>query len=334
MFRKYHRKSKNPLFVIFRLLLSLIIFAILVGGIYSAYKQFSGVDPKGIDPKALISGIITTRDFGSLLKIFSVDIKQNQSIIPQDTPENSSTQNQNLNKKTAPLFKFALVSDSHNENNYLQQALVQAKTKNVKFIIGLGDYTEVGTVKELQDAKREFDEVGLRYFAAAGDHDLWDSRDKQKLSLENFNQVFGPAFQSFSFEGVKFLILDNSDNYAGLSEDQFKWLNFELGKTSKLTLAFLHEPLYHPSSAHTMGWVSANLKDQAEKLTKVLKDGGVKEVFAGDIHFFGRYTEPKKGLPMTTIGAVASQRNAQLPRFAIVEIFDDYSYNVEDVEVK
>ncbi len=335
MFRRHYQKKRTFLpFVVFRLLLSLIIFAILAGGIYTAYKQFSGVDPKGVDIKTLVTGIINTRNFEPLLKIFSVDVKQTQSIIPQNSPKQDSPK-----KNVNPVFTFALISDSHNENNYLKQTLVKAKTRNVKFVIGLGDYTEVGTIKELQDAKKEFDETGLRYFVTVGDHDLWDSRDKQKPSLENFQQVFGPSFQAFSFEGVKFLILDNSDNYSGLSEDQFKWLNFELDKTKKdkdlkLILSFLHEPLFHPSSAHTMGWVSSNLKDQAKKLTEILKVGGVKEVFSGDIHYFTRYNDPISGLNMTTIGAVASQRNTQMPRFAIVTINDDYSYNVEDIEIK
>ncbi len=330
MFRRHYKKRSFLPFVIFRLFLSLLIFAILAGGIYSAYKQFSGVDPKGLDPKAIFSGILSLKDLKSL-----------QKIIPQDIPKKNITpgKKEEPTVKSVPIFSFALVTDSHNENNYLKQALVQAKARNVKFVIGLGDYTEVGTIKELQDAKQEFDEAGLRYFVTVGDHDLWDSRDKQKPSLENFQQVFGPSFQAFSFEEVKFFILDNSDNYIGLSEDQFKWLKFELDKvkkdqTIKLILAFLHEPLSHPSSIRVMGKVTPGLADQAKDLVRILKNAGVKEVFAGDVHYFTRYNDSISGLSMTTIGAVASQRNTQLPRFTIVTINDDFEFNVEDIEIK
>lgn len=333
MFRRhYQRRRSFLLFVILRLFLSLIIFAILVGGIYAAYKQFSGVDPKGLDPKALVSGILNFKDFN--FKNFNFfeekNITENKNVIPQDS---SKPVSRNL------LFKFALVADSHNENNYLKQALKQAKESKVALVIGLGDYTEVGTIKELQDAKNAFDEAGIRYFVTAGDHDLWDSRDKQKSAVDNFNQVFGPTFQAFSYEGVKFLVLDNSDNYGGLSEDQLKWLKFELDKAKKeqglkLILAFLHEPLYHPSSTRVMGKVEIKLVDQAKEIAQILKNGGVKGVFGGDIHYFSQYSDPASGLSMTTVGAVASQRNAQLPRFAIVSVFDDGSYTVEDMEIK
>lgn len=331
MFRKYHRKSKNPLFVICRLLLSLTIFIVLVGGALAAYKQFSGVDIITSNPKAIFLSLIKEVNLNSFLKLLP---NQSKQIIPaSQTQEKKSTEPIKTSGK--PLFKFVLVADSHNENDYLKKALQQVKPD---FFIGLGDYTEVGTIKELQDTKKEFDTTGIRYFVTAGDHDLWESRNKQLAPYAEFVQVFGQPYQSFSFEKVRFLVLYNSDNYQGLSLEQWQWLQDELNRIktedTKLTLAFLHEPLYHPSSAHTMGWVSANLKEQAEKLTKILKDGGVKEVFAGDIHYFGRYTEPKSGLAMTTIGAVASQRNVQLPRFVVVTINDDYSYNVEDVEVK
>lgn len=327
MFRRHHRK-RNPALVIFRLLLSLIIFALLIGGIYAAYKQFSGMDPKGIDPKALMP----------LLKIFSLTQEQKKSIIPQDNKEKSPIDKKSSLTKSL-LFKFALLADSHNENNFLKSALQQAKENQVTLVIGLGDYTEVGTLKELQDAKNTFDEAGLRYFVTTGDHDLWDARNKQKLPADNFNQVFGPTFQTFSFEGVKFLILDNSDNYGGLSEDQIKWLKFEIDKVKqekhlKLLMAFLHEPLYHPSSTRVMGKVEPKLTTQAKEVAQILKNGGVKEVFAGDTHYFGRYADPSSGLNMTTVGAITSSRNAQTPRFAIVTVMDNFEYTVEDVEIK
>lgn len=333
MFKKYHRKPKNPIFVIFRLLLSLTIFVILVGGALAAYKQFSGVDIVSSNPKAVFLSLIKEVNLNSFLKLLP---NQSKQIIPASVNQTQETKaTEPVKTSSKPLFKFALVADSHNENDYLKKALQQVKPD---FFIGLGDYTEVGTIKELQDVKKEFDATGIRYFVTAGDHDLWESRNKQLPPYTNFRQVFGQPYQSFNFEKVRFLVLYNSDNYQGLSLEQWQWLQDELARIktedTKLTLAFLHEPLYHPSSAHTMGWVSANLKEQAEKLTKVLKDGGVKEVFSGDIHYFGRYTEPKNGLAMTTMGAVASQRNAQLSRFAVVTIYDDYSYNVEDVEIK
>jgi len=102
---------------------------------------------------------------------------------------------------------------------------------------------------------------------------------------------------------------------------------------AKGVFVFLHEPLYHPSSTHTMGWVEKNLKSQAGGLMFQLKDAGAAKVFAGDIHYFSQYSEPKTDIPMATIGAVSSLRNPQLPRFAVVSVFDDGETRVEDVEI-
>ena len=171
----------------------------------------------------------------------------------------------------------------------------------------------------------------------AGDHDLWDGRDKEGSALVNFVKVFGLPYQSFVYNGVAFLIMYNSDNYGGLGEDQLSWVESELKKFNsggvKSILVFTHEPLYHPSSGRVMGKVEPKLKDEANRLIDLFKNYGVKEVFAGDIHYFTRYAESESGLPMTTIGAVASLRNTQSPRYSVVTIYEDLSYQVEDLEI-
>lgn len=347
--RQYRRKS-NPIFGLFRLLLSLLIFALLLGGVYSAYKQFSGVDPVKLSPKAVIANFTSPEKIAeTLFGLLSMDFKKNTEkvqgkvsgqstqIIPVD--QNQSQVNQRPQPKPAIAFKFMLVADSHSENDLLAKALKQAKEAKAQFVIGLGDYTDVGTVGELQNAKKEFDKAGLRYFVTSGDHDLWDSRNRGLAPTADIAQVFGPTYQAFSFGNAKFIILDNSDNYSGFGEAQLKFLNDELTKTriqSDINVIFvlMHEPLYHPSSIRMMGKVTPGLVNEAKKVTKMLKDGGVKEVFFGDIHYFTRYFDPETGLGMTTMGAIAAQRNTQNPRFGIVTVYEDGSYQVEDVEIK
>src|SRR3989344_3581518 len=299
MFKKQHRRSSNPLFVICRLLLSLAMFGILLAGSYSAYKHFSGLDPLKLDPQALLSNLIqskTPKEFFAVLTALKIDpkilgIEKKDNVIPQD----NSTEKTSNEKTSAPAsFSFMLIADSHNDNSNLSKALAQAKSAypNLSFIIGLGDYTDVGTVAELKAAKKELDSSGLRYFVLAGDHDLWDSRDKQSLpfsdekgkqtegALTNFYKIFGPSYQSFVFNGYKFLLLDNSDNYKGFGDEQTKCANDELEKArpadggkdgGKGILVFFDEPLYHPSSAHYMGRVQASLKQKAQAMIYQLK---------------------------------------------------------------
>lgn len=327
MFGRHNkRRSTNIVFVLFRLVLSMMMFAVLLGGVYSAYKHFSGLDPLKLDPQAVLSevlGVISSR---------KILVQQSNKIIPLDNP--IKTTNDKLE------FQFLLLADTHNDNSDLNKALNQAKEKfpGLKFIIGLGDYTDVGTIAELKNAKNELDSSGLRYFLVAGDHDLWDSRNKQLAPATNYNEVFGPVFQSFLFNNFYFLLLDNSDDYKGFGETQQKWIESELEKAKKDSVrgafVFLHEPLYHPSSDHVMGKVEKDLKQQARDLMFQLKSANVKRVFAGDIHFFSEYSEPVTGLPMVTTGAVTIERNPQAPRFAVVSVFENGSTKVQDVEIK
>lgn len=335
MFKMHHqgRRHTNIVFVIFRLILSIVMFAILTLGIYSAYKHFSGFDPLKFDPVAVLKNLIGARSPGEFIGALP-SVKIGEKILGKSVSSDSKPADQKA------LFKFLLIADSHTDNVNLAKAIEQAKSAypDLKFIIGLGDYSDVGTVAELKSAKSVFDTSGLRYFLIPGDHDLWDCRNRDLESVSCFTQVFGPPYQSFELDDFKFLLLDNSDDYQGFSDSEKQWIENELERIKqgsfKGVLVFLHEPLFHPSSEHVMGKVENTLKQQARDLIFELKDGGVKKVFAGDTHFFSEYNEPVTGLSMVTAGAVSSQRNPQTPRFIVVSVFEDGSTKVDDVEIK
>lgn len=336
MFKKHHRRSANPIFVLFRLMLSLIMFAVLLAGVYSAYKHFSGLDPLKLDPQVMAKQLLGARTPQQFLGVIS-SFKLSPKILPAARlPDGQGKQV--LSETSSASFSFLLVSDSHDDNANLAKALTQSKPNSPSFVIGLGDYTNVGTIEQLRAAKRQFDIAGLRYFLIAGDHDLWDSRDKQSLPSANFKSVFGPLYQSFEYQGFKFLLLDNSDNYKGISKEQKNWISAELEKARqenrKGVFAFISEPLFHPSSDHYMGKVDKTLKEQAQSLIYQLKDAGVKKVFSGDVHYFSEYEEPITKLPMVTIGAVTTDRNPQAPRYAIVRVYEDGSTRVEDIQIQ
>ncbi|MBI2017767.1 metallophosphoesterase [Candidatus Daviesbacteria bacterium] len=348
--KKQARRSTNILFVIFRLFLSVIIFAMLLGGIYSAYKHFSGLDPLKLSPEAVLINLLkskTPQDIIAALSSVKLTegiaqkinqrVSGGQAVIPAD-PSSNGADPKPTQTSSQVVLRFLMVADSHNDNQYLAKALDQAKLQypDIKFILGLGDYTEVGTVTELKNAKKEFDQASLRYFLVVGDHDLWDGRDKGESPIKNFNQVFGPTFQAFSEGDFYFILLNNSDNYQGVSLEQTNWLDAQLekAKNAKGIFVFLHESLYHPSSDHVMGRVQAELKKQAQNLLFSLKSAGVKTVIAGDTHYFSYYEEPQTHLPMATIGAITSERNLQTPRFGIGEVLEDGNLRVVDVEIK
>ncbi|MBI2338358.1 metallophosphoesterase, partial [Candidatus Daviesbacteria bacterium] len=321
--------------VIFRLVLSMVMFVALIGGIYSAYKHFSGLDPLKLDPQAVFGELLAGKipqEAKSLSDQISQKVLGQQNVKEITSGDSKKETNPDAGKENPVkdgsganlVFKFLLIADSHSDNNDLGKAINQAKEKypDLKFIIGLGDYTEVGTVEELKNAKKEFDSSSLRYFLIPGDHDLWDCRNRKLAPVACFEEVFGPSYQTFTVENFKFLLLDNSDDYKGIEGGQSNWIERELLKakeeSAKGIFVFVHEPLYHPSSDHIMGKLEKGLKQQARDLMFQLKSAGVKKVFAGDAHFFSEYSEAVTGLPMVTVGAVTIERNPQVPRFAVV----------------
>ena len=241
---------------------------------------------------------------------------------------------QETEKIKRPILRFAVLSDSQGENDLLKKALMQAEGKGINFVIGLGDWTTVGTQEQLSVVKQVIDSSKLEYYVTTGDHDLWDSRNRGENALSNFNQTFGPAQHLIEKNGIQIVILDNSDIYKGIPSDSWELLFESLKKDVKLRFVMTHKTPFHPDSAHIMGQDAQNVRAQAENLLAVLEEGQISGFFSGDMHFFAQFKTPKQAVKITTIGAVASQKNFQGPRFGIVTIYDDYSWKAEDVEIR
>lgn len=233
------------------------------------------------------------------------------------------------------IHKFALVSDSENDNGNLKTALDSAKANGAQFVIGLGDFTPLGELEDLRRAKATFEAAGISYFVTAGDRDLWASRNADINTYAYFNQTFGETSHTIDKEGMQIVILDNSNIYKGLTSENLKLVETIKNSSSednKVRFVMAHKTPYHPQSAHIMGADNADVANQAKDLLNALEAGEIDGFFSGDLHFFARYNSPK-GVKITTIGALNRERTFQGPRFAIVSVFDDQSWEVEDIEV-
>jgi predicted phosphodiesterase len=213
------------------------------------------------------------------------------------------------------LSKFAVFSDIHSNYENLEKALAIAKSEQVEFIVITGDLTTVGNKSELLKVKNILDENGLFYYAVPGNHDLFLSR---KIKANIWQEVFGTDYQSFKNNNEKFILINNGEDYTGISNEQWQWLINELNDCPQITcLIFMHEPINHPNSTHIMGETNPTIASQAAKLVTMLVDFQVKEVFAGHLHYSNIYTI--NGIKTTIIGAVSDDRNPQLPRILLVE---------------
>lgn len=315
--------------------MSVIIIGIMAVGLLQAYKAFSGYDPMKLDSQSLKGLLTSDSAYETLINLLTFNPKDSISGKTADSPSLDSSTSQAASN--APVkFKFAVMADSHKDIPNLEKALAQAKSGGAQFVVMMGDLSDVGTLDELTATKQALDSSGLQYYVTPGDHDLWDSRDKESDAPKNFKEVFGQTYQSFSYDTVRYILIYNSDNYLGLDGVQLQWIEDELlrAQDSKLIFVFAPTPLYHPSSDHVMGKVTPKLLGQAEHLATTFKKNGVDMVFSADTHFYSRFVEPKNELGMVTVGALTSERNPQAPRFAIVEVLEDGNFNVVETEVK
>lgn len=237
----------------------------------------------------------------------------------------------NLSQAKAEILRFAIISDSENDNERLAKALNEAKSNNASFVIGLGDFTSLGEQPDLKRARFEFDKSGIEYFVTPGDRDLWAGRDAGN-TYQYFSAVFGKSSGVVSRDGVKLVLVDNADIYEGISADDWSLLERELSSSDRLTFVFSHKTPYHPQSAHIMGSEVDSVKEQATRYLELLEKSKVDGFFSGDLHFFAKFNSPG-GMKITTVGAVNSTRNFQGPRFVLVKVYSDYTWEVEDLEI-
>lgn len=238
-----------------------------------------------------------------------------------------TTSNQITSNKKV-IARFAVLSDTHSDNTYTEKALKQAKGLKVDYIVHTGDWTKVGTIEELKSQKQVFDEIGLPYYGVMGDHDRWQSAEK------NFELVFGSRFESFDRAGIHHILLDASDLKNGLGNDQLDWLKRDLEKNnSKEILIFMHLAPFHPTSDRTISDKAGSdpeRQKQTERFLSLIKDLKIIAIFSGDHHLSASYTEPETSVKIFISGAVTRERNLQTPRFSLVEIYQDYTIKVSD----
>jgi 3',5'-cyclic AMP phosphodiesterase CpdA len=227
---------------------------------------------------------------------------------------------------TSVPLKFAVLSDIHSDLPNLTKALNQAKNDQVSLVIVTGDLTDVGTVAELAAVKKTLTASGLPYYVVPGNHDYWQSRN---LDQNVFKQVFGASYSPQTIyyghgilsKEVMLVLVDNGDDYSGLGSEQWAWLRQELTSCHQIRcLVFMHEPLNHPSSEHVMGEGHPAVATEAATLRQTLVAAGVKDLFTGHLHSSHRYV--LDGLTTRIVGAVATARNWQTPRFLEVTVGD------------
>lgn len=121
-----------------------------------------------------------------------------------------------------------------------------------------------------------------------------------------FSSVFGLGYKSTKINGVKFILIDNS-NYYGLGGAQKEWIKNEVTECKTITcITIMHMPLNNPTSAHIMGEYEDGAAVDGKWLKELLVANGIKETESGHVHRFETYT--LEGIKTNLVGAAADSR--------------------------
>lgn len=274
---------------------------------------------------ALVLGCLTC--ILVLLLIFSGARKLFHSFTDNKLTNDTETHIEPKNKSI--LLKILLISDTENDWENFQKAVNLAKNENLAFIVHLGDVTQLGTLEDLSHAKNILDSSEIPYYVTAGDRDLW----KASNSLAIFSDTFGMSYQFWESNGINFIMIDNSNEYLGIDDIQWQFIEETLPKSQ---FVFLHNPIFFKEDyifgQKGMGEFSAEVDNQRSRLLSLIRDFSVKAVFAGDQHLFSVTADKEKeSLYHYVAGAVVKDRNLEVPNLSVLTIYDDMDYYVKQI---
>jgi len=177
-------------------------------------------------------------------------------------------------------FKFALFSDIHitEENINLLDRFKEDVTKlGIDFFLVIGDITDNGLKVEFNLSKADLQEVGIPYYVAIGNHDLY-----QTNAWDLWKETYGPSCYSVSFSDyLKIIFLDSASGLIG--KTQFNWLENELKNSPGFTCLASHFAIYNGVTPSIWRLTSA---DERYKLISLMRDYKVNAFYSGHYHAF------------------------------------------------
>lgn len=271
-------------------------------------------------------------NLGNFLKKVSVDIPSTSREELERIP---------LGESKEIAVKIGLFADSEGDWENLQKALAKMEDLSVTVAFFLGDLTRWGSKEELLAGKEILSASNIEIFVIPGDHDLAASvADGDETGRKYFLETFGNNMYMYENDGNKFILFDNSPNFSPISTKDFDWFRKNIEESNGVDFVILSQPLYHSVNSRIMGIVEGDIvstvHEQAQEMLTIIRDSKVKAIIAAEQHFFSNSADPERNnLRHIVIGALVSNdeelRNPQAPRFAVLEIYTDGTYRINDI---
>lgn len=241
----------------------------------------------------------------------------------------NSTQSSHILPKEKEITQSILLfSDSESDYTNIDKTLQNKEEYDFGTLIHLGDITHLGESTDLDKYKALINDSDINAYSVPGDRDLWKAH-----GLQLYNRYLGDSYQVVKLGNTKFLLIDNADEYAGISDEQWQFILKEIKDTD---FVFLHNPIHESKSvllgSKGMGDYSRDVDKQRIALMSLIEENPVKAVFAGDQHLFSESADEKRGdLYYYVIGSISNTKAIGRPSFAILSIYEDGDYYVRKV---
>ena len=332
--RKYSRK-KPAILKFFNTVLAVIVISALLLGIIIIISKISSTD--NVTKSSKMSKIFT---------LFSSKIQNSENNEIGEVNQEEISGSDFINKSA--LFRICIISDIHQDLENLKKTGEKIKTSGCDKMFIIGDLTNYGDVESLKNVRDIVNTFGIEYYAIPGDHDIADSLDS-----DNFNKVFGINYHVMEYEGVRFMLIDNSPNFTEISKTQMTWIQKNIGNVDFIVISqpLFTQGLNPPFDVTYMGSMLNTpqdddikekqqlVKNQGQELLDLIrKNKQIKAIFAGEHHRSSKIEDSERGgLFHYVIGAVTSivndlpQSAIQTSRFSVISIYEGKEYSVEDV---
>ncbi|MGI9457282.1 MAG: metallophosphoesterase, partial [Aeoliella sp.] len=188
-------------------------------------------------------------------------------------------------------FQIAIMTDrtgGHRPGIWMD-AVSKLNQLRPEFVMSVGDLIEgyTGDRPQVEREWQEFlgfvDQMDMRFFFVAGNHDLTNP-----MMHQVWREHFGPEWYSFDYKRVHFVCLSSEDPVDRLGDEQLAWLKEDLAKhaNARWTLLFLHKPLWVRAERD----LSAGNADRTnwKQVERLLVDRP-HTVFAGHVHHYVQY---------------------------------------------
>jgi len=155
------------------------------------------------------------------------------------------------------------------------------------------------------------------------------------------------------YEGVRFMLIDNSPNFTEISKTQMTWIQNNVGNVDFIVISqpLFTQGLNPPFDVTYMGSMLNTpqdddikekqqlVKNQGQELLDLIrKNKQIKAIFAGEHHRSSKIEDSDRGgLFHYVVGAVTGTVNdlpqsaIQTSRFSVISIYEGKEYSVEDV---